>query len=108
MAQTPRSPKRALLPNWVLLAALMILPVFPFIVFTTHIGRDRPIVFRDGRRDTATEQMLSTPARVRQFTKERRGGRHVTPGIAVVGMMVPLTWVAAFAVVGRRGFALRV
>jgi hypothetical protein len=77
-------------------------------VFTAHVGRDRRIIVRDGRRDTVAEQTLSTPARLRQFTKERRGERHLTPGIALAGMMVPLFWVAAFAVGGRRGFALRV
>jgi hypothetical protein len=92
----------------VLVTALVILPLFPFVVFTMHIGRDRPIIVRDGRRDTVAEQVLSTPASLRQFTKERRGERHLTPGIAVIGMMVPLIWVAAFALVGRRGFALRV
>lgn len=109
MTQIRLSPKRGWLPNWVLLAALAILPLFPFVAFARHIGPDRPIiVFRDGRRDTVTERMLSTPARVRQFTKVGRARRHLTPGIAVVGMVVPLTWVATFAVVGRRGFALRV
>ena len=93
-------------PNWILVAALIILPLFPFVVFVTNVGRPRPVAVQVGR--SAVKARLSDPAAARRFIKERRADRHLTPGIAIVGLSVPIAWVALFAVVGRRGFALRV
>jgi hypothetical protein len=91
-----------------LVAALIIMPLFPFVVFAIRVGRERPVAVDARRRSPGVEAKLSDPAAARRFIKERRADRHLTPGIAIAGLAVPLVWVAAFAVVGRRGFALRV
>lgn len=109
-APAPR--RRGILPSWILLAALIVLPVFPFSVFVVHVGRGRPVVIDHGQRDTVAEARLAArfadPVEARRFIKEGRAHRHLTPGIAMLGLAVPAFWVALFGVVGRRGFALRV
>jgi hypothetical protein len=100
------------LPNWILVVSLIVLAVFPFTVFVIHVGRGQAVVVANGHRDSLAEARLAArladQVESRRFIKEGRARRHVTPGVAIVGLAVPAFWVALFGVVGRRGFALRV
>jgi hypothetical protein len=103
---------RGWLPSWILVAALIILPLFPFAVFVIRLGRPHAVVVVKGRRDAIAEArvnaQLADPATARRMIKQGRARRHLTPATTVLGLAVSGMWVALFGVVGRRGFALHV
>ena len=103
---TSRGP-RSLIPLRVLEIALVILVLFPFGIFA--IRSEREVLSRgigDGR--SATVRPTSA-ADARERLKERRARPRPRPAsIIFISLLVPLAWIAAFGVVGRRLFALRI
>jgi hypothetical protein len=110
--RTSAARRRGWVPSWILVVALIVLPLFPFTVFVVRPSRPHAVVVVKGHRDAAAEAtvnaQLADPVKARRLIKARRATRHLTPGMAVLGLAVPGAWVALFAIVGRRGFALHV